>query len=82
MDVLSTNNVNLYKVYMLLVKHLEALAKGPAGLLTVIGIDDHAQRKAIVCDAVTRLITTSAGDTAGPSARTRRANVHPPNTLP
>ena len=24
---------------MLLVKHLEALAKGPAGLLTVIGID-------------------------------------------
>lgn len=51
-------------------------------LLGVIGIDDHAQRKAIVCDAVTRLITTSAGDTAGPSARTRRANVHPPNPLP
>lgn len=28
-------------------------------LLGVIGVDDHAQRKAIVCDAVTRLITAS-----------------------
>jgi AcrR family transcriptional regulator len=30
-------------------------------LLAVIGIDDHARRKAIVCDAVARLITTPAG---------------------
>lgn len=51
-------------------------------LLAVIGIDDHTRRKAIVCDAVTRLITTSAADTDRPSARTRRANVHPPNPLP
>ncbi len=51
-------------------------------LLAVIGIDDHAQRKAIVCDAVTRLITTAGGDTTRQSTRTRRANVHPPNPLP
>ena len=51
-------------------------------LLTVIGVDDHAQRKAIVCDAVTRLITTSRGDTTEGRAGTRRTNVHPPNPLP
>jgi AcrR family transcriptional regulator len=51
-------------------------------LLAVIGVDDHTQRKAIVCDAVTRLISTSAGDTTAPRAGTRRANVHPPNPLP
>lgn len=32
-------------------------------LLAVIDIDGHAQRKAIVCDAVTRLITTERRDT-------------------
>lgn len=49
-------------------------------LLGVIGIDDHAQRKAIVCDAVTRLITSSGGNTQ-PTSKTRGANVRPPNPL-
>jgi len=49
-------------------------------LLGVIGVDDHAQRKAIVCDAVSRLITASGARTT-PTGMTRRANVRPPNPL-
>ncbi|MEZ0051004.1 AcrR family transcriptional regulator [Mycobacterium sp. MAA66] len=50
-------------------------------LLAVIDIDDHAHRKAIVCDAVTRLIATTGSDARESTTGTRRANVHPPNPL-